>query len=99
MKLAAHPNEVADGRLDSGHWHRQVRDGFAVNFSFFMHDDQMGDLLGHRLQDTFYRFRVKNRHFDYFALLSAGVKGSLLSFSWRRGTALVFSLLFRDRFW
>lgn len=70
MKLAAHPNEVADGRLNGGHRRRQVRDGFAVNFSFFVHDDQMGDLLGHRLQDTFNRFRVENRHFDHFALLS-----------------------------
>lgn len=83
-----HPHKVANGRLHGGHRGRQIWNSFPVNFTFFVHYHQMGYLLSHRLQDTFYRFRVKNRHGDYFRPLSQrkiskspNTQGSFLSSS------------------
>lgn len=62
FEQVTHPNKVAYGCLYRRHRRRQFRNSFPINFTFFVHYDQMGYLLGHRLQDTFYRFRVEHRH-------------------------------------
>ncbi|TNN58313.1 hypothetical protein EYF80_031435 [Liparis tanakae] len=62
IKLGTHPHKVADRRLHRGHRHRQIRDGFTIHLPLLVHDDQVGDLLGHRLQDTLDGFGVKHRH-------------------------------------
>ena len=61
-ELGTHPHKVADRRLHRGHRHRQIRDGFPVHLSLLVHDDQVGDLLGHRLQDTLDGLGVEHRH-------------------------------------
>lgn len=58
----SYPDQVTDSSLHGGHGSGEIRDGFPVHLSLLVHDDQMRDLLGHRLQDTLYRLRVKNRH-------------------------------------
>lgn len=69
-----HPDEIAHGRLHRGHRRRQLRDGLPVNFPLFVHDHQVGYLLGHRLQDTFDRFSVEHRHGDCGRALSESLK-------------------------
>ena len=61
-ELGTHPHKVADCRLHRGHRHRQIRDGFPVHLPLLVHDDQVGDLLGHRLQDTLDGLGVEHRH-------------------------------------
>ena len=65
-----YPNEVADSSLYSGHGGCEVRDGFPVHLTFFVHYHQMGYLLSHRLQNTFYGFCMKNRHDGNFRPLT-----------------------------
>ncbi len=62
----SYPDQVTDSCLHGGYGSGEIRDGFPVHLSLLMHDDQMRDLLGHRLQDTLYRLRVKNRHDELF---------------------------------
>lgn len=62
FKLGTHPYEVADRRLHRSHRNGQIRDGFTVHLPLFVHDDQVRDLLGHRLQDTLDGLGVKDRH-------------------------------------
>lgn len=62
----SYPDQVADSRLHGGHGRGEIRDGFTVHLSLFVHDHQMRDLLSHGLQNTLYRFGVKHRHDDNF---------------------------------
>lgn len=57
-----HPHEVADSRLHCRHWAGKIWDRFPINFALLVHDNQVGYLLSHRLQDTLYRLGVENWH-------------------------------------
>ena len=55
------PDEIGHGSADCHHGNLQVRHGVTV-LALLVQDDQLAHLLGHRLQDTFYRLCVKDRH-------------------------------------
>lgn len=69
-RKVTYSNQVAHSRLHSSNRRWQIWNRFSINFTFFVHNHQMGYLLSHRLQDTFYRLRVENRHGDNFRALS-----------------------------
>lgn len=57
-----HPHQVADSGLHGRHRGGEVRDGLAVHLPLLVHDDQVGDLLGHWLQDALDSPRVEDGH-------------------------------------
>lgn len=57
-----HPHQVADSGLHGRDGGGEVRDGLAVHLALLVHDDQVGDLLGHRLQDALDGARVEHGH-------------------------------------
>lgn len=59
---ATHPHQVADSGLHGRHGGGEVRDGLSVHLPLLVHDDQVGDLLGHRLQDALDGARVEDGH-------------------------------------
>lgn len=59
---ATHPHQVADSGLHGRHRGGEVRDSLAVHLPLLVHDDQVGDLLGHRLQDALDGARVEDGH-------------------------------------
>lgn len=59
---ATHPHQVADSGLHGRHRGGEVRNSLAVHLPLLMHDDQVGDLLGHRLQDALDGACVEDGH-------------------------------------
>lgn len=59
---ATHPHQVADSGLHGRYGGGEVRNGLAVHLPLLVHDDQVGDLLGHRLQDALDGARVEDGH-------------------------------------
>lgn len=59
---ATHPHQVADSGLHGRYGGGEVWNGLAVHLSLLVHDDQVGDLLGHRLQDALDGTRVEDGH-------------------------------------
>lgn len=57
-----HPHQVADSGLHGRHGGGEVRDGLAVYLPLLVHDDQVGDLLSHGLQDALDGARVEDGH-------------------------------------